>query len=331
MVGVSGSGERMISLMDHEDCKNYVAVDVNEEALFLLELKLTALEVLPVDEYWQFIGHHTTPGKIREIWFEHMKNKLTPACRLYWEKKPEAIRQGILNIGHFEKFLARIRPFLIFFLGKYIVSLCTGGSADNNQFPGYRWKLVMWLFSRRWIYQIWGNKDVAFVSKDASIMHIPVALNDILYHGETQSCFMAHLLFKGHLRDMQDSDLPPSMQREVLQRIRQRLISATIKIQYHHTDILTFMQKNQATLEPPVFYSLSDILSFELPDYLDKFLQGIHMSENTVVWRTFLRHRTSTSMFASLEAKYPGLRDYTEKESTRMYQVYAIGPKLPAL
>ena len=327
VIAVVGSGERLIALMDNTNCKKFYAVDVNEEALFLLQLKLMVLENFTVDEYWQFCGHHSTKKETRKQWFDQIKNKLIPSCKMYWEKNISSLEKGILNTGHFEKFLQRVRPSIVFFLGKNFKSVLTGSSSHSKQFPVIRWKIITRLFSLRWIYKIWGNKDVAFVSKNSAIGHIPAALNEIIYKEEAASCFMAHLIFNGHLREMQEKDLPPSLQRDVLERIKQRLVSSSISVHYYHTDILSFANKELPLLKQSIFFSVSDILSFETFNYLKELLDKTALPGNTIIWRAFLRNRVDENIDISLLHKYAELTDHTPIESTRMYQVFSIHEK----
>ncbi|MFN2438448.1 MAG: DUF3419 family protein [Chitinophagaceae bacterium] len=323
VVAVAGSGERILALMDDEVSNNFYVIDVNEEALFLLQLKLAALKLFSVEEYWRFCGHHTAKKEIRINSFNLLKDKLSPSCKKYWEKNTSAIKRGVLDTGHFEFFLQRVRPSINFFLGKHFQPVLSGGSPNAKRFPKKRWKLLTQVFSWKWIYTLWGNKDVAFVGKDSAIVYIPAALNEIIYKGEASSCFMAHLIFKGHLREMKEKNIPPSLQKDVLQKIKQKLVSSTLHVHYHHTDLLTFINKESHLLETPVFYSVSDILSFETFSYLEQLLTKTNISGNIIVWRAFLRNRT-TGESTILNIKNDELQDHTNAESTHMYQVFSI-------
>ena len=327
VVGVAGSGERILALMDNVQSTEFHVVDVNEEALFLVELKLTALRYLSVDEYLQFCGHHPATKQQRNESFHLLKDQLSTSCKMYWERNITLIKKGIVDAGHFERFLQRVRPAVNFILGKNFMAVLSGASANSKEFPNGRWKLTREMFSQRWIYKAWGNRDIAFIGKRADIRHIPEALNSIIYKGEAPSSFIAHLIFKGHLRDMKEADMPPSLQKNVLSTIRQRLISDTVNIHYHHTDVLTFARNAQESLPGPVFYSLSDILSFESVDYLEKLVAKASLPGNRIVWRTFLRNRLEAGGEIALNKDHKQLQDHTAGESTRMYQVFAMNKK----
>jgi len=321
VVAVAGSGERVISLLDYKGCRHFYAVDVNEEALFLLELKLTALKNFPVDDYLAFCGYRAAGGESRLAQFENIKRVLSAKARSFWQSHPAAIKTGIGYAGHFEKFLQRIRPFIRFFLGKKFMPVFSENAAEHRQFPEKRWRLLMHLFAKRWVYRFWGNKDIAFISKDADTARIPAALNEVMYNTEAPSCFMAHLVFKGHLQDMPEAWLPPSLQQHVLKNVKQRLMDSSVHIHYHHVDILKFAAAFKGA---GVFYSLSDILSFSDTAYLQQLVDTTTATGNQVVWRSFLRNRVYKKDKAPVASVDAGIKEYSSEESTRMYQVFAI-------
>ena len=319
-VAVAGSGERVIALMSAESCKEIHALDVNEEALFLLELKLIALAHLEIENYHQFTGHHITTKERRKLWFDELKNKLRAPCKKYWEHHLHIIQRGLLYAGHFETFLNKVRPSANLFLGKQFQDIFCAPN-NGSPFRSFRWDMLRKLYSFKIIYKLWGNKDAAFTSDDAFIKQIPDALDKVIKNNETPTCFMMHLIFKGHLREMSENDLPPSLQATILKTIKKRLVQNEISVHYHHTDLLTFVKKAPGC---SIFYSASDLLSFEGNPYMDEVVNNTRGFNNIVVWRTFLRNRLSTQSKTNIAVQYPAFRELTEKESSRMYQVFAV-------
>ncbi|TXH21200.1 MAG: DUF3419 family protein [Chitinophagaceae bacterium] len=324
VVAVAGSGERVLALMENDLCNEFHIIDVNQESLFLLQLKLEALKTLSIDEYYQFTGHNKTSGKKRKELFEKIKDKLAPSCKMYWQQTISAIESGILYNGHFEKFLSRVRPSVNMFLGNNFQLLFSGTSAQSRNFPSLRWKFLRKIYSFRWIYKMWGNKDIAFTGKDVDTAHIPNALNEVIYKNESASCFMMHLVFKGHLNSMKEKDLPPSLQQSILKRIKRRLETNSISITYHHTDLLSFAKDNDGTITHPAFYSISDVLSFEKYNYIDQLLDTVNSKDDMLVWRSFLSNRTDSKQQEALADKYTQFFDLTDNETSRMYQVFAV-------
>lgn len=325
VVAVAGSGERVLALMENESVKTIIAVDVNAEALFLLELKIAMLVNLTIDNYLIFIGHAQSDPGFRTKLFQQAKPYLTTLCTSYWEQKIHSIEKGILICGHFEIFMARIRPLLIHFMGKKFKRVLYDTSFQMDCIQRTKWIVLTWFFSRKWVYALFGNKDVAFIGKGTAPEHIPAALTLHLKNGHGFSSFITHLIINGHFRDMDESTLPPSMQKEVLNNIKQRLIKKDIRIEYHHEDLLDFVKKQKHDVHSSTFYSASDILSFENHHYVLELLRNtLNKPGSLIAIRAFLRNRFSTEQLNELTATYQEVKRLDETESSRMYQVIAL-------
>lgn len=325
VVTVAGSGERVLALMDNSTTKKIIAVDLNKEALFLLELKIAVLTCFNTGEYFRFTGHHFAGKAFRLRCFEKAGSQLTIECKKYWEERSGDIEKGILYAGHFEIFLGRVRPMLNLFLGRKFRKIFDQPSLQPGYFPSTGWKILTWLFSQTWIYKTWGNKDSAFIGKGARSRIIPGALDNMIRNGKANSSFMAHLIFKGHLQHMEEKDLPPSLKKNVLDSIRDRLLSRDLIIEYYHGDLLEYVKNIHFTLAMPVFYSASDILSFEDHHYLEELIQKSTIATgNTIVWRSFLRNRLNKQQMEYLSRGSRKIEQYDNYESTGMYQVFSI-------
>ena len=122
---------------------------------------------------------------------------------------------------------------------------------------------------------------------------------------------------------MKEDDLPPSLQRNVLSAIKDRLINGEIRIQYYVDDLLSFIKRRAALLPNPTFYSLSDILSFTDHVYLDAVCKELSTQESCIVARSFLRNRLSTEQLLAFQA-YGRVNRHDDQETTGMYQVFSI-------
>ena len=322
VVAICGSGERILSLMDNKECKQFYVVDHNAEALFLLQLKIYALQQLSVKVYLEFIGHLTMNQNQRLDCFFSLEKILPSETLSYWRQNLSLIEKGILHIGHFEKFLQRVRPLNNFWLGKRFQKVFERDS-DPDHFPSLRWKLLQKMFSHKIVYHIAGNRDKAFVGREAQIIKIPSALDEMFRKGKASSSFMAHLVFKGTLAQMHEQELPPSLQYSVLSAIKERLLNRDLTINYHADDLQSFVSKTAAKVSQPVFYSLSDILSFVDFNYVNAVLEKTTSQKSCLVIRSFLRNRLSTVQLGRLN-RYGEVSVHDEQESTGMYQVVSI-------
>ncbi|WP_461042420.1 hypothetical protein [Spirosoma harenae] len=100
----------------------------------------------------------------------------------------------------------------------------------------------MALFSQTWVYSITGNTDPAFTAADCDSRLIAQALQQTIDQDACADSYMFHLIFKGHLRDMELPQLPPSLQPAVLERIQVRLRQETLAIHFITDDICHYLQ-----------------------------------------------------------------------------------------
>lgn len=319
---VTGSGERVLALLSPELQQVY-AIDINPEAQYLLELKLAALRVLEPADYLRWLGHTEATAAERRQLLPLADLPLTDDCRRYWTENQVSIDRGLLQIGHFERFLARIRPLLRPFLGKGFRDSFRLPLAQCSHFPHRRWRLLVWLFGQRWVYKLMGNRDIAFIAPDGQIELIPQAFDRILQAGQAHRSFLHHLVFNGHLRDMPAEDLPISLQINHLQNIKNSINNNKLNIHYATGDLKTVIEAQQLYFDD-CLYSVSDMLSFVDFDYLEQLVAGIRASGKTkthLVCRSFLRGRLQATQLDRLRSLVLQVNDSSEADRSGNYQI----------
>jgi S-adenosylmethionine:diacylglycerol 3-amino-3-carboxypropyl transferase len=326
LICVAGSGERVISLLDHPSLKRILVVDNNKNALYLTQLKLAVLEAYPVTTYLDFVGTaHSNLDRIAI--FDTIKNNLSEGCVGFWKNHLHYIKKGILHIGHFEKFLSKIRPLLKIYLGNNFYQCFQVPFCDCKDFPHKRWSLLRWFFSKRLVYLLTGNRDLAFISKDGQQHLISAGLHQTLQDDAVNKNPMFHLVFNGHLNMMPEEHLPPSLNKEVLKNIKNMLQANRFEINYYEQDMLTFAKSFDFTQCGNPFYSLSDILSFVNLDYIKllfKTIQSRSHKLSAAVLRAFIRNRISEDQVLELQKEYGRIENLCNEENTKMYQVYKM-------
>ncbi len=323
---VAGSGERVIALLGHPSLQQVHAIDPNPEALYLLELKLATLEILDVENYLAFCGFREATARKRQAWFEILKPKLSTPSAQFWESHLAEIERGICNCGHFERFLARVRPLANWFLGKKFHSAFCQDFRTLAGFPHVRWRILKWLFSKKWAYWLLGNRDTAFVGKGCQVNLIPQGLQTLLDENRLGKSCMAHLIFKGHLQEMEAADLPPSLQTNLLLKVQKALREKAFRIEYHCEGILDFLEKQPVENATLTFCSFSDVMSFELPKYLHGCLQifSDRFGKMTLVARTFLKNELIPAFLMQVHSMGFTVTDCSSAERTAMYHAFKI-------
>jgi S-adenosylmethionine:diacylglycerol 3-amino-3-carboxypropyl transferase len=322
---VSGSGERMIALLDYPAEKFY-AIDVNKEALLLLQLKLQALKTLAVEEYLTFIGHQPAEKKKRIALYTSFKNELNYECRTYWDDHLRSIGNGILNIGHFEKYLALLRPALHFILGTGFDHVFKDGDDSSPDFPKRRWQFLTMLFSNRWVYKLSGNRDPAFTASGAKNNKISEGLQYILKEKAVKESYIFHLIFRGTLNTISEDHLPVSLRKKHLTRVQHKLNNGTC-VEYLHQNYSEAITHRSFPISN-VFHSLSDIIGFESRDYMKELVGLIlNRSGNQAVIRSFLINNIGYEFFEFAGVHHSAWQDLTGFEKSRMYQVFSAKSK----
>lgn len=327
LISIVGSGERVISLMDLDGLEEIYAIDINPPALYLLELKLLTLKRASVDHYLWFIGFEPGSDKGRLAFFDDIRKELSPESRNFWDNHRKMIKMGILNGGHFEGFMDRIRPLLRLSLGSGFYQCFQKPLSACNNFPYRRWQWLKKIFSHRLAYRLMGNRDVAFIATDAERSAIPTGLQAILDREIVDRSFMFHLLFQGKLSNMPQSAIPPSLQPAILQKIKTKLEAESLKVHYMQGDLFELCKKEGLPGPSPAFISMSDLSSFVNHDYLRAFFQFLKQHSNgkkRVVIRSFLRHRLNEKLFSWLKTSFSNTQDLSASEMTAMYQVWAF-------
>ena len=94
-----------------EGPRSVTSVDVNQAQNHLLELKKTAITTFQHAELLSFLGLR----RAEDRWEQYgiLREGLPPACRDYWDIRPNDIRRGVVHMGRFERYLSAFRKFVL--------------------------------------------------------------------------------------------------------------------------------------------------------------------------------------------------------------------------
>jgi S-adenosylmethionine-diacylglycerol 3-amino-3-carboxypropyl transferase len=101
IMSIASAGDNTFSLLMLNP-ELIVAVDISKVQLFLVELKKIAILNFDREKYLQFTGFSSCEK--REDYFQSIKSQLSDECATYWTENKEAIKNGIIFNGKFEKF-----------------------------------------------------------------------------------------------------------------------------------------------------------------------------------------------------------------------------------
>lgn len=144
IMSIASAGDNTFSLLMLNP-EIIVAVDISKVQLYLVELKKVAISNLNREEYLSFAGFE--PSKKRIKYFDSFKNQLSKDCLDYWNKNLDAIHNGIIFNGKFEKFFLFFQKVILPLIHsrKKITDLFRKKSAEEQkQFFYKKWNTLLW-------------------------------------------------------------------------------------------------------------------------------------------------------------------------------------------
>lgn len=320
---IAGSGERFISILDVDTCKEFICIDIYQPALFLTKLKLVFLKYFSVKEYLNIIGYNTCTKEERLLAFDSIAQYLDSETLTFWKKHEKWIGKGVLHCGAFERFLSRARPMLRILLRKKFYQLAYQHESFSPLFLSWRWKLLKKMFGFKIVYRLLGNHDSAFIGKAAKPSFIPNTLDLQFKNGTAKYSFIYHLIFQGHFHKMDSSVIPISLQVEILEKIKKRLADDSLQVSFIHQDLLEYLTA-QCQEAKSNFISTSDILSFVPVEYLEKLLNLPIARMSTIAVRAFIKNRITEKHLSQIKSKGFCYSDWSGAERSGMYQVFSL-------
>ena len=101
VISIASGGDNCFSLAAQSP-EYVVAVDFSEVQLFLVELKKVAIKAFDRITYMGFIGF--IPNMHRLEYYGQLNSGLTSKAQAYWDENQEAIEEGIVHFGKFERY-----------------------------------------------------------------------------------------------------------------------------------------------------------------------------------------------------------------------------------
>jgi S-adenosylmethionine-diacylglycerol 3-amino-3-carboxypropyl transferase len=178
-----------------------VCIDRNSTQLALLDLKMTAIRRLDPPEARLLLGLTPARARERQELFQSLQSHLPPVARSFWNAHIDAIHDGVLNLGKFERYLALFRRFvlpLVQWPGT-VRRMCELSDLDEQRelyrtrWDSWRWRTLFRLFFSRKMMEKRGRQkeffdhveetniaDVFMKRAERALTEMPVATNPYL-------------------------------------------------------------------------------------------------------------------------------------------------------
>lgn len=168
-LSIASAGDNSFSLLVSNP-ELVVAVDVNQNQLFLVELKREAIRYLEYEELLQFLGFRNCANRIKL--YNRIRQYLSDKTKLYWDQRQELLSNGIIHEGKFEKyfqlFADKILPWI--HTKKRVAELLSEKSKEEQEkyfdkkWNNWRWKFMFKLFFSKTIMGRYG-RDPEFLKQ----------------------------------------------------------------------------------------------------------------------------------------------------------------------
>ena len=164
--GILSAGDNVFSMLA-KNPEKVVALDISFPQIALAKLKREIFKSFSYEEMLEFIGVKISSERIEM--YEKIKVNLEEDVRNYWDFNREAIENGIIHIGKFEKFFKIFREKILPLVHnkKRIEKLLEKKSRQerieyyDRHWNNFRWKLMFKLFFSKYIVGKLG-RDKAF-------------------------------------------------------------------------------------------------------------------------------------------------------------------------
>ncbi len=170
----SGGDNTFVLLLSNP--KSITAVDINQAQIFLLELKIRAIQSLEYDDFVGFIGARSSRN--RQHLYSHIRHSLSDEARGYWDTQTESICKGIIHSGKFEKYFSIFRRIIlpIIHTQKNVRKLLEASSLEQQKtFYDEIWNNQRW----QWLFHVFFGKFLlGRLGRDSSLFEY-VTLNKV--------------------------------------------------------------------------------------------------------------------------------------------------------
>lgn len=110
LLSIASAGDNVLALLTLDPAE-VVAVDLNPAQLACLELRIAAFRGLDDAGILAFLG--VTPDRDRISTYQRLRPHLSDPAARFWDGQPEAIRDGVIHAGKFERYLRTFRRWLL--------------------------------------------------------------------------------------------------------------------------------------------------------------------------------------------------------------------------
>ncbi len=320
-LSIASAGDNALALLTL-DPKAVVAVDLNETQLACLALRIEAIRHLNYEELLAFLG--VTPCETRIDIYESLRSGLDDLYQKFFDERIEAIENGIIHAGKFERFLrafgCKIVP-LIHGRRRITKLLQEKSEYERRSFYEQEWNTAWWrslfkVFASRPVRGRFG-RDPAFVKHvigspgERLLERTKYAMTTLSTHNNPYLIYV----FEGNFRP---DCLPKYLRKETIKIIKNRLDRIKIFRGYAH----------EAPGGPFDGFNLSDIFEYMNNHEFEAAYKSILANANTgarlVYWNMLVPRKRPDILKSKVERKDLESDSLFRKDKAWFYQAFHI-------
>lgn len=321
-LSVASGGDNTFALL-LSDPKKICAFDLNKTQLYLMKLKMAAIESLTYEEALGFLGVTESADRLRR--FFALRESLDEETYRYFDQRRDLIQSGVVHAGKFERYFQIFRKFIcpLFCREEKLHEFCDLSSPKEQKafyetcINNRRFRLIFRIF--------FGVKVMGTLGRDRSFYQHVEEKEDVggdikkrfelgIAHSENRTNPYLSYILRGNFTE---TSLPLYLKREYFYLIRDRLS----RISFFHGRLMDVPEREQFD-----FFNLSDIFEYlSEEDFREnvKKLEKISKSEARVVlWNMQNRRYLPKESFALMEKESRDCFDRSQSYFYRDFSVY---------
>ena len=274
--GILSAGDNVFSMLA-ENPEKVVALDISFPQIALAKLKKEVFNSFSYDEMLEFMG--VTKSDRRIEMYDRIKENLDKEVKEYWDFNREAIENGIIHIGKFEKFFKIFRKKILPFVHnrKRVEKLLEDKPEQervdyyDKYWDNFRWKLMFKLFFSKYIVGKLGRDKEFFRYAEKNISEemkerSRYALCELSPH---ENPYINYILTENYRKDC----LPYFLRKENFDKIRKNLH----KVEIIQSSVEEYLDNIDYKINK---FNLSDIFEYMSVENYSKLMEKIYDNAN---------------------------------------------------
>lgn len=271
-LGILSAGDNVFSMLT-KNPEKIVALDISFPQVALVKLKMETFKRFSYEEMLKFIG--VKESDKRAEMYEKIRENLEEKVREYWDFNKEAVQNGVIHMGKFEKFFRLFRKRILPFVHskKRVEEFLSEKSETeridyyNKKWNNFRWKMMFKLFFSNYIVGKFGRDKEFFkyVDKDISKVMTERSRYASCELSPYENPYLNYILTGNYRSDC----LPYVLREENFEKIKENLH----KIEIVQSSMEEYLDGTDLKIDR---FNLSDIFEYMSLENYEKLMEKIY-------------------------------------------------------